>query len=116
MLLTSEASHTGTDLFALPDTAVSRVSTRQEKRNAMHPAQGGDLGGRRGVQVEDPSSRPSELAEADTHSEMSAKVRRSIIGCDVIAKKHNTKISDFVNVRTLANIGLGQYTALFMTM
>ena len=74
MLLTSDSSNPSSSLFALPDTAVAKMSSRQEKMSAMHSAQGGDLGGRRGVQVEDPSSRPSELAEADTQSELSAKV------------------------------------------
>lgn len=74
MLLTPDSFNPSSSLFALPDTAVARVSSKQEKKSAMHPAQGGELGGRRGPQVEDPSLRPSELAEADTQSEMSAKV------------------------------------------
>lgn len=75
MLLTSDSANPSSSLFALPDTAVARVSSRQEKKTAMQSAQGGDQGLRRGPQVEDPASRPSEMADADTHSEMSAKVR-----------------------------------------
>ena len=59
----------------MPDSAVVRLSAKQEKKSSSHPAQA-DIGGGGGgaQQVEDPASRPSESAEADTHSELSAKV------------------------------------------
>lgn len=76
MLLASDSANPSSSLFALPDTAVTRVSSRQEKKTAMQSAQGGDQGARRGPQAEDPASRPSEMADADTQSEMSAKVRQ----------------------------------------
>ena len=67
-LLSSKS--TSTSLFSGPDSAVVRLSAKQEKKSASHPAQA-DLGG---PQVEDPALRPSELAEADAHSELSARV------------------------------------------
>ena len=70
-LLSSET--TSASLFSGPDAAVVRLSAKQEKKSALHPAQA-DLGGPGGPQVEDPALRPSELAEADTHSELSARV------------------------------------------
>lgn len=70
-LLSSET--TSASLFSGPDAAVVRLSAKQEKKSASHPAQA-DLGGPGGPQVEDPALRPSELAEADTHSELSARV------------------------------------------
>jgi len=62
-LLSSKS--TSTSLFSGPDSAVVRLSAKQEKKSASHPAQA-DLGG--------PGLRPSELAEADAHSELSARV------------------------------------------
>ena len=70
-LLSSET--TSASLFSGPDAAVVRLSAKQEKKSASHPAQA-DLGGPGGPQVEDPALRPSELAEADAHSELSARV------------------------------------------
>lgn len=70
-LLSSET--TSASLFSGSDAAVVRLSAKQEKKSASHPAQA-DLGGPGGPQVEDPALRPSELAEADAHSELSARV------------------------------------------
>ncbi len=75
-LLSSETATNG--LFSVSDAAVVRLSAKQEKKSASHPAQA-DLGGPGGPQVEDPALRPSEIAEADTHSELSAKVCVSIL-------------------------------------
>ncbi|KAA6422007.1 MAG: Ribosomal S5 Elongation factor G III V family [Trebouxia sp. A1-2] len=73
-LLSSET--TSASLFSGPDAAVVRLSAKQEKKSASHPAQA-DLGGPGGPQVEDPALRPSELAEADAHSELSARAGTS---------------------------------------
>ncbi|KAL0045602.1 hypothetical protein WJX82_010973 [Trebouxia sp. C0006] len=73
-LLSSET--TSANLFSGPDAAVVRLSAKQEKKSASHPAQA-DLGGPGGPQVEDPALRPSELAEADAHSELSARAGTS---------------------------------------
>ena len=67
------SNSTSASLFAGVDSAVVRLSAKQEKKSASHPAQA-DLGGPGGPQVDDPALRPSELAEADTHSELSARV------------------------------------------
>lgn len=71
-LLSSETT-SSTGLFTVPDAAVVRLSAKQEKKSASHPAQA-DVGGPGGPQVEDPALRPSELAEADAYSELSTKV------------------------------------------
>ena len=62
-------------LFSTPDKEVVRLSARQEKKTSSHPAQADIGGGYGGAQpFEDPALRPSESAEADTQSELSAKV------------------------------------------
>ena len=74
-MLSSDSPSSSSALFSIPDSAVVRLSAKQEKKSSSHPAQA-DIGGGAGgaQQVEDPASRPSESAEADTHSELSAKV------------------------------------------
>ena len=76
-LLSSETSGPAS-LFSVPEATVVKASAKQDqKKSAFHPAQaevgpGGVAGGP--PQVDDPALRPSEQAETDTQSEMSAKV------------------------------------------
>ena len=63
-------------LFSLPRASVVRLSAKQEKKSSAHPAQA-DIAGwpvAGPQQVEDPAARPSESAEVDAQSELSAKV------------------------------------------
>lgn len=75
-LLSSDTASSSSTLFSVPDSAVVRLSAKQEKKSGSHPAQADIAAGYGGPQqVEDPSSRLAESAEADSYSELSAKVR-----------------------------------------
>ncbi|KAL3134116.1 hypothetical protein ABBQ32_008537 [Trebouxia sp. C0010 RCD-2024] len=73
-LLSSDTASSSSTLFSVPDSAVVRLSAKQEKKSGSHPAQADIAAGYGGPQqVEDPSSRLAESAEADSYSELSAK-------------------------------------------